>query len=60
MMGTFLAALGLVFVFEGLLPFVAPALWRRIMLQMITQNNRMVRLFGLVSMLAGVAILYLI
>jgi uncharacterized protein YjeT (DUF2065 family) len=55
----FLMALGLVFVFEGLLPFLGPRLWRRLMQQMIIKNDRSLRLFGLVSMLLGLSILYL-
>ena len=55
----FLMALGLVFVLEGLLPFLGPRVWRRLMQQMIIQNDRSLRLFGLVSMLLGLSVLYL-
>lgn len=54
----FLIAVGLVFVLEGLLPFLAPHIWRRMMAQMMVQNDRTLRTFGLVSMLIGLALLY--
>jgi uncharacterized protein YjeT (DUF2065 family) len=55
----FLYAIGLVFVFEGLTPFLAPKLWRRAMQQMFLQSDKSLRTFGLVSMLIGLAIVYL-
>jgi hypothetical protein len=56
----FLVALGLVFVIEGLLPFLAPHLWRRFMAQMVIQNDKTLRIFGLISMLIGLGLLYFI
>lgn len=55
-----LMAIGLVFVFEGLTPFLAPKLWRRAMEQMLAQNDKNLRLFGLVSMLMGLIFLYFV
>jgi uncharacterized protein YjeT (DUF2065 family) len=55
----FLYAIGLVFVFEGLTPFLAPKLWRRAMQQMFLQSDKSLRTFGLVSMLIGLVIVYL-
>lgn len=55
-----LSAICLVFVFEGLLPFLAPRLWRRAMQQMLIQSDSSLRVFGLVSMLSGLGLLYLI
>ena len=54
-----LAAIGLVFVLEGLLPFLTPRLWRRAMQQMMMQSDRTLRIFGLTSMLLGLGFLYL-
>ncbi len=48
-----ITAIGLVFLIEGLLPFSSPRLWRRFMQQVITQNDRMLHIMGLVSMLIG-------
>jgi len=55
-----LVALALVFVIEGIWPFLSPAGLRRALLTMATQNDSSLRFTGLVSMLAGVAILYLV
>jgi len=55
----FFIALGLVFVIEGLLPFLVPEVWRRVMAQMVIQNNKTLRFFGLISMLIGLGLLYL-
>ncbi|EKD71504.1 MAG: hypothetical protein ACD_46C00177G0002 [uncultured bacterium] len=48
-----IAALGLLFVFEGILPFLSPRIWRQWMQQMMLQNDRTLRIIGLVSMLIG-------
>lgn len=55
-----LAALCLVLVFEGLLPFLAPGRWREMVLALAQANERTIRLIGLVSMLVGVGLLYLV
>jgi uncharacterized protein YjeT (DUF2065 family) len=54
-----LVALALLFVIEGIMPFIAPGLMRRLMLEVARQDDRSLRLTGLFSMLAGVAFLYL-
>ena len=59
MWSDFLRAFALMLVFEGMLPFIAPDRWRN-MVQMIGQmNNNTLRTIGLVSMLAGMVVLYL-
>lgn len=55
----FFMAIGLVFVLEGLLPFLAPHIWRKVMQQMLLQDDRALRVFGLVSMLIGLILVYL-
>lgn len=47
-------------VIEGLLPFLAPNGFRRLLLQVASQNSRQLRLTGLMSMLSGVVLLYLV
>ncbi|EKD54392.1 MAG: hypothetical protein ACD_60C00087G0004 [uncultured bacterium] len=59
-MQLFLMAIALVFVLEGLLPFLAPHLWRRVMQNMLIQPDKTVRMIGLVSMLIGLGLLYLL
>lgn len=52
----FLSAVGLLFVFEGLLPSLSPHFWRKLMQQMLHQSDRALRVMGLVSMLIGLVI----
>lgn len=60
MWNDFFAAMALVLVFEGVLPFLKPAIWRKTMGRMIGQPDNSLRLMGLTSMLMGVALLYII
>jgi uncharacterized protein len=46
-------ALALVLVFEGLLPFIAPAAWRRVFTQMLQLQDGQIRFFGLLCVLSG-------
>jgi len=55
-----LRALALVLVLEGILPFLSPSNWRQTMLQAAQLPNRALRIIGLVSMLLGVLLLYLL
>lgn len=52
-------ALGLVLVFEGLLPLVSPGGWRRVFTQMLSLRDGQIRFFGLISVAAGLLIAYL-
>lgn len=54
----FLAAMALVLVIEGMLPFLKPEAWRRTIGRIAGQPNNALRLMGLMSMLMGVALLY--
>lgn len=47
----------LVLVFEGFMPFVAPALWRRTFLQIAQMRDGQIRFFALCSILAGLLML---
>lgn len=52
------AAIALVLIIEGLMPFISPNRWRN-MLEVVAQmEDRVIRNIGLSSMLLGVAILY--
>ena len=57
--GEFLAALALVCVIEGLLPFVNPGITRRLFARLQELSDRDLRVGGLCSMLAGVLMLFL-
>jgi uncharacterized protein YjeT (DUF2065 family) len=54
---TLLMALALMLVIEGLLPFVAPSVWREAFRRIIRMTDGQIRFFGLTSMLAGLALL---
>lgn len=52
-----LTGLALYLVLEGILPFLSPEGWRRSMGLIAGLPARQLRIFGLVSMLAGLALL---
>lgn len=52
----FWPALALVLVFEGLMPLLAPASWRRMFSEMLKMRDGQLRFFGLICLLAGSAL----
>ena len=56
---TFLMALALMLVIEGLLPFLAPGVWRDAFRRIIKMSDGQIRFFGLTSMLVGLLLLFL-
>lgn len=46
----------MVLVFEGLLPFLAPGLWRRVFSEVLRLQDGQIRFFGLICLLAGALI----
>lgn len=50
----------LVLVLEGILPFVSPRSWRKAIYTAVQLNDNSLRTMGLVSMLLGVSVLYLV
>ena len=59
MVATFLMALALMLVIEGLMPFLAPSLWRETFRRIIKMSDGQIRFFGLTSMLIGLLLLLL-
>lgn len=55
-----LAAVALMLVLEGIMPFLSPAMLRRTLLAAAQMDDRTLRLTGLASMVAGVVLLYLV
>ena len=53
-------ATALLLVLEGIWPFLSPQGMRKMMLYMAQQDNRSLRTSGLISMLCGVGLLYLV
>lgn len=53
-------AVALVFIIEGLLPFISPRRWRAMLALAQLLDDRVIRNVGLGSMLLGVGLLYLV
>ncbi|HRM52664.1 MAG: DUF2065 domain-containing protein [Ottowia sp.] len=56
---TWLAALGLALIIEGLLPFIAPSAWRQAFTQLMQMADGQLRFFGLVAVGGGLLLLWL-
>ena len=52
-----LTALALVLILEGVLPFLAPGLWRETFRRITEMSDGQVRFIGLTSMIAGALLL---
>ena len=57
-MNSLLAAVGLVLVLEGVLPFLAPGLWRDTFRKLLELTDGQLRFMGLISMLVGLGIVF--
>ena len=55
-----LAALAILLVLEGLLPFLNPGATQRVLAQMSKLDVRELRMAGLVSMIAGLVLLFFV
>lgn len=53
-------ALALLLVIEGILPFLSPHALRNALLMMARMDDRSLRFAGLISMLLGLGLLYLV
>jgi uncharacterized protein len=58
-LSTLLAALGLMLVLEGLLPFIAPQAWRETFKRMIELKDGQLRFVGIISIVAGLLLVLL-
>lgn len=54
-----IAGFALMLVIEGILPFTAPKLWRETFRKLIEMSDGQIRFSGLISMVAGLVILFL-
>jgi len=57
---TFLMAIALMLVIEGVLPFLVPAVWREAFRRITQFTDGQIRFLGLSSMLLGLVLLYLV
>ena len=55
-----LVAVALMLVIEGILPFLSPTTMRGILLRMLEMDDKSLRISGLMSMLIGVIMLYIL
>jgi uncharacterized protein len=53
-------ALALLLVLEGIWPFLSPDTMRQMLLMLVQQDNRSLRISGLISMISGVVLLYFV
>ncbi|GAB1232102.1 DUF2065 domain-containing protein [Ferrigenium sp. UT5] len=58
MLDFWLAALGLMLVLEGLMPFMFPGLWRQTLKNIAQFQDGQVRFLGLTLMLSGLLLIY--
>jgi uncharacterized protein len=58
MVNTLLMAFALMLIIEGILPFLAPMVWRETFRKIIQFSDGQIRFFGLSSMLVGLLLLY--
>ena len=54
------AAMALMLVFEGLFPLLSPKGWRRTFERLLAMHDGQIRFFGLVSILLGLGLLWLV
>jgi uncharacterized protein len=59
-MQTFVTAIALMLVLEGMLPLVSPASWRSVMRRIGSMADGQIRFFGMASMLVGLALLLIL
>lgn len=48
-----IAAIALVMIFEGVLPFIAPKAWKNMLLQLAQMEDTHLRIFGVIMMVTG-------
>lgn len=56
-MQNLLAAIALMLIFEGMLPFISPSAWRNAFRKMTELGDSQLRVFGFTSMLLGLLLL---
>jgi uncharacterized protein len=59
-MEAFLSAIALVFIIEGLLPFISPKRWKDIFSQVLKMPDGQIRNFGLAAIIIGLILLWIV
>ena len=52
-----MTAFALLLIIEGLVPMIAPSSWQRVMQELSNGNPKIIRVGGIISMLAGAVLL---
>jgi uncharacterized protein YjeT (DUF2065 family) len=52
-----MTAFALLLILEGLLPMLAPQMWQKVMQDLSNSNPKIIRIGGIISMLAGAVLL---
>ncbi len=60
MWDTFLIAIALMLILEGMVPFLSPGTWREAFKKLIEMGDGQIRFIGLSSMMVGVLLLMLL
>ncbi|MDP1559190.1 MAG: DUF2065 domain-containing protein [Nitrosomonas sp.] len=60
MLDTFLIAIALMLILEGMIPFLSPHTWRQAFKKLIEMEDGQIRFVGLSSMLVGLLLLLFI
>jgi uncharacterized protein len=60
MWDTFLIAIALMLILEGMMPFLSPRTWREAFKKLIEMGDGQIRFIGLSSMMVGVLLLMLL
>jgi uncharacterized protein len=55
-----LVGISLLLVVEGVLPFLMPDVWRKIMIKAVSSSSFNLRILGAVSMFLGLLLLYIV
>jgi len=56
----FWAAIALLLIFEGIMPFLNPTRIKQTMLSIAAMDEKLLRILGFLSMLAGITLLYFV
>jgi len=48
-----IAAIALVMIFEGIMPFISPKSWKNMLLQLAQMEEKHLRIFGAIMMMVG-------
>jgi len=57
---TFIIALALMLIFEGLMPLLHPDFWRQAFQRLLSFNNGQIRFIGLASLASGLLLLFIV